>query len=59
MGRLARPSLLAQAAAPALGAWLIGSAGAEATLGLIAALAIANAGVLGVLWSAIRRPEMA
>jgi predicted MFS family arabinose efflux permease len=59
MGHLARPSLLAQAAAPALGAWLIGAAGTEATLGLIAALAVANAGVLGLLWGAIRRPEMA
>jgi MFS family permease len=59
MGRLARPSLIAQAAAPALGAWLIGTAGTEATLGLIAALAVANAGVLGLLWGAIRRPEMA
>jgi predicted MFS family arabinose efflux permease len=59
MGRLARPSLLAQAAAPALGAWLIGAAGTEATLGLIAALAVANAGVLGLLLGAIRRPEMA
>jgi hypothetical protein len=58
MGRLARPSLLAQAAAPALGAWLIATTGTEATLGLIAALAVANAGVLGLLWGAIRRPEM-
>lgn len=59
MGRLARPYLLAQAAAPVLGAWLISVAGAEATLGMIAALAVVNAGLLGILWSAIRRPELA
>jgi MFS family permease len=59
MGRLARPSLLAQAAAPALGAWLIGIAGTGATLGMIAALAVANLGVLALLWSAIRRPGIA
>jgi predicted MFS family arabinose efflux permease len=59
LGRLARPYLLAQAAAPSLGAWLISAAGTEATLGLIVALAVANAGILGLLWGAIRRPEMA
>jgi MFS family permease len=58
MGRLARPSLLAQAAAPALGAWLIGAAGTGTTLGTIAALAVVNAGVLVVLWDVIRRGDL-
>jgi MFS family permease len=57
MGRLARPSLIAQAAAPALGAWLIGSAGTDATLGVLAALAVANAGAVAVLWEVIRRRD--
>jgi hypothetical protein len=59
LGRLARPYFLAQAAAPSLGAWLISAAGTDATLRLIAALAGANAGIVGLLWGAIRRPEMA
>jgi MFS family permease len=58
MGRLARPSLLAQAAAPALGAWLIGAAGTGTTLGTIAALAVVNTGVLVVLWDVIRRGDL-
>jgi hypothetical protein len=57
MGRLARPSLIAQAAAPLLGAWLIGAVGPGLMLGAIAALAVANAGVLVVLWGVVRKEQ--
>lgn len=53
MGSLARPSLIAQAAAPLLGAWLLASAGPDATLWTIASLAIANTALLALLWRAI------
>lgn len=55
MGRLARPSLIAQAAAPLLGAALIGRTGPETALWLVAALAVANAAVMAALWQAVRR----
>jgi hypothetical protein len=42
MGRLARPSLIAQAAAPALGAVLIERLGPESALGIIVAVALFN-----------------
>jgi MFS family permease len=42
MGRLARPSLLAQAAAPTVGAVLIQHLGAEPALGAVVAVAILN-----------------
>lgn len=54
MGRLARPSLIAKAAAPVLGAWVIASTGPAATLCILSALALANAGVLALLWRSIR-----
>ena len=54
MGSLARPSLIAQAAAPLLGAWVIAGAGPEATLWTLSALALAKAGILALLWRSIR-----
>ena len=42
MGRLAMPSLIAQAAAPSLGALLIERAGTSAALGALAATALLN-----------------
>ena len=42
MGRLARPSLIAQAASPALGAILIQALGAESALGVIVVVAVGN-----------------
>ncbi|MDX6751011.1 MFS transporter [Geminicoccaceae bacterium 1502E] len=55
MGRLARPSLIAQSAAPLLGAALIDRTGPEAALWAIAALALANTLVLALLWRTVRR----
>ncbi len=54
MGSLARPSLIAQAAAPVLGAWILAGAGPQATLWILSALALANAGILALLWRSIR-----
>jgi predicted MFS family arabinose efflux permease len=42
MGRLARPSLIAQAASPSIGAILIQALGADRALGIIVAVAVAN-----------------
>ncbi|HSE74464.1 MAG TPA: MFS transporter [Dongiaceae bacterium] len=42
MGRLARPSLIAQAAAPSIGAYLIQWSGPDRALGMIVALAAIN-----------------
>ncbi|TJW04754.1 MAG: MFS transporter, partial [Mesorhizobium sp.] len=42
MGRLAMPSLLAQAAAPSIGALLLGHAGAQGLLAALSGLAVAN-----------------
>ena len=44
MGRIARPSLIAQALAPALGAALIGAAGAGPLLPILAVLGMINVG---------------
>ena len=49
MGRLAMPSLAAQAVAPYLGALLMQYAGVSATLGVLTALASANVGLVVVL----------
>lgn len=54
MGSLARPSLIAQAAAPVLGAWVIAGAGPEVTLWILSALALANAAFLALLWRSVR-----
>ncbi|MPR25212.1 MFS transporter [Microvirga tunisiensis] len=50
MGRLAMPSLLAQALSPFLGAILIEWSGPAAALGLLAGLACLNIGLVGLLW---------
>lgn len=50
MGRLARPTLLAQALAPMLAAWLMTLGGADFLLPMIAGLAIVNMAIVGVLW---------
>ncbi len=51
MGRLARPGLISQAAAPLVGAAIIARFGADATLQLAAALALANGVLLAALWA--------
>jgi MFS family permease len=48
MGRLAMPSLLASALSPVAGAWLIDHAGVDATMAVLAAMAVANVAL--VLW---------
>ncbi|MEO3384654.1 MFS transporter [Mesorhizobium sp. CAU 1741] len=50
MGRLARPGLIAQAAAPLVGAALISRFGPEATLQFAAMLGLANIALVVVLW---------
>jgi MFS family permease len=62
MGRLAMPSLIAQAAAPSLGALLIQALGVNGALGAIAIVAAANVGLALVLlamtapqWRGMRR----
>lgn len=54
MGRLARPSLIAQAAAPSLGALLIARLGVENGLGCIVLLAAANVMLVMVLYARCR-----
>lgn len=49
MGRLARPSLIAQAIAPTLGAMLLSTAGTDWTLYVLAGLALANVALVIVL----------
>ena len=58
MGRLAMPSLLAQALSPLLGAILIEWSGPAAALGLLAGLACLNIGLVGVLWLTSRPSEL-
>ncbi|MCL4065102.1 MFS transporter [Pseudomonas sp. GX19020] len=55
MGRLARPSLLAQAAAPVLGGALIAGTGAEAALMVIACIGMANFMLAMTMWCMIRK----
>lgn len=50
MGRLARPSLIAQALAPSLGAFLLVRQGVDATLAVLVCLAAANLMLLAALW---------
>jgi predicted MFS family arabinose efflux permease len=54
MGKLAFPSLIVQAAAPSAGAWLIEASGANATIGVLTALALINVVLIGVLWTTCR-----
>jgi MFS family permease len=55
MGRLAMPSLLAQALSPSIGAILIEWGGTDATLRLLSGLACLNLGLVGLLWVTARR----
>ncbi len=57
MGKLAMPSLLAQALSPSLGAILIEWRGPGAALGLLAAMATLNIILVGFLWT-VSRPTM-
>jgi MFS family permease len=50
MGRLARPSLIAQAATPSIGALLIQGWGIEGMLGVVTLGALLNVGLVGVLF---------
>ena len=51
MGRLARPSLVAQALAPLVGAFVLSRWGADALFALLAAFALANLGLVAALWA--------
>ena len=50
MGRIARPSLIAQAATPSIGALLIQHLGTEGMLGTVTMLALLNVGLVGALF---------
>jgi hypothetical protein len=54
MGKLAFPSLIAQALAPSAGALLIERGGADATVAVLTALAAVNLAVIGMLWATCR-----
>ncbi|MBX9842820.1 MAG: MFS transporter [Xanthobacteraceae bacterium] len=54
MGRLAFPSLIAQALAPSAGALLIEHYGAHATAAVLTALAALNVALIAVLWALCR-----
>jgi hypothetical protein len=54
MGRLAFPSLIVQALAPSAGALLIEASGADATIGVLMALALINVLLIGLLWAVCR-----
>ncbi len=55
MGRLAMPSLLAQALSPSIGAVLIEWHGADAALLVLAGLACLNLGLVSLLWVTARK----
>ncbi len=50
MGRLARPSLIAQAATPSIGAFLIQGLGAQRMLGVVSLVALANVALVCALF---------
>ena len=56
VGRIARPSLLAQALAPSLGAFLLTRYGADTTLSALLGLALLNAILVLLLWRERTRP---
>lgn len=58
MGRLARPSLIAQAAAPSIGALLIQLLGSAGGLGVVALLACANVILVGFLYAACPKTRL-
>ena len=58
MGRLARPSLIAQAAAPSIGALIVQGLGIEGMLGIVTLVALLNVALVAVLFlrvAAVRR----
>ncbi|HXF87222.1 MAG TPA: MFS transporter [Xanthobacteraceae bacterium] len=55
MGRLAFPSLVVQALAPAAGAWLIERAGIDATIKVLILFAMLNVGLIAMLLIVARR----
>ncbi|MEO9339851.1 MFS transporter [Mesorhizobium sp. SB112] len=57
LGRLARPGLIAQAAAPLIGAIIISKVGYDALLQIIAALATLNVVIACVLWQVVRKRD--
>ncbi|MDO9475943.1 MAG: MFS transporter [Pseudohongiella sp.] len=57
MGRLARPSMLAQAMVPALVAWLLADYGPLPSLLLLAALGVGNVVITARLWQ-LRRQQL-
>ncbi|KQT78871.1 MFS transporter [Methylobacterium sp. Leaf466] len=50
IGLLARPGLMAQAAAPLVGAFVLTHGGAEGVFVLLTTLAVANVALVGLLW---------
>ena len=50
LGLLARPGLMAQAAAPLIGAFVLTHGGAEALFAVLGALALANVALVLLLW---------
>jgi MFS family permease len=58
MGKLAFPSLIAQALAPSAGAVLVEHVGSHATIGVLTVFAAINVVLIGVLWAACR-PRLA
>jgi MFS family permease len=54
IGRLARPSLVAQAVGPTVGAILLSVAGTDQTLVALAALAIVNLALVMLLWGPVK-----
>jgi len=50
MGKLAFPSLIVQALAPSIGAFLIERTGVDATIGVLTAIALVNVVLIGTLW---------
>ncbi len=57
MGRLAFPSLIAQALAPSVGAWLIENYGSDATMAILTGFAAANVLLVAALWTRVPRPQ--
>jgi hypothetical protein len=57
MGKLAFPSLIVQAMAPSLGAFLIEANGTDATIGVLTVLALINVVLVGWLW-VVCRPQL-
>jgi hypothetical protein len=54
MGKLAFPSLIVQALAPAAGALLIEASSADTTIAVLTGLALINVALIGLLWAACR-----